>query len=197
MGIEETQLLPEHSAEIGVRLRSRRRVRGLSLKDVATRAGLSIGMVSQVERGQVSPSIRSLRAICDALEMPVIWLFEQHDQQELDDRDIVVRNSARRELSYDNGALRKEILTPDTQPQIQMLRFILEPGADSGEPYSNAEGGKCGLVITGTLGLELDGRMFTISTGDSFAFPAQSMVRFWCIGDQTCEVIWVVSPATV
>lgn len=197
MGTEDILLLTENSAEIGVRLRSRRRVRNLSLKEVANRAGLSIGMVSQVERGQVSPSIRSLRAICDALEMPVIWLFEAHDQQELDDRDVVVRFAARRELSYDNGALRKEILTPDTQPQIQMLRFILEPGADSGEPYSNAEGGKCGLVVAGTLGLELDGRNFTIGTGDSFAFPAQAMVRFWSIGDQTCEVIWVVSPATV
>ena len=197
MGIDDAQILTEHPAEIGGRLRSRRRVRGLSLKEVASKAGLSIGMVSQVERGQVSPSIRSLRSICDALDMPVIWLFESHDEQQMDDRDIVVRSGSRRELSYDNGALRKEILTPDTQPQIQMLRFILEPGADSGEPYSNAEGGKCGLVIAGTLGLELDGRTFTIATGDSFAFPAQAMVRFWSIGDQVCEVIWVVSPATV
>lgn len=197
MDTHEIQLLTEHTAEIGGRLRSRRRVRGLSLKEVATKAGLSIGMVSQVERGQVSPSIRSLRSICDALEMPVIWLFERHDEQQLDDKDIIVRRNGRRELSYDNGALRKEILTPDTQPQIQMLRFVLEPGADSGEPYSNAEGGKCGLVLAGTLGLELDARQFIIETGDSFAFPAQAMVRFWAEGDNTCEVIWVVSPATV
>jgi uncharacterized cupin superfamily protein len=73
----------------------------------------------------------------------------------------------------------------------------MEPGADSGEPYSNSEGGKCGLVIQGTLGLELDGREFTIRQGDSFAFPAQAMVRFWTVGDHTCEVIWVVAPATV
>lgn len=193
----DPSLLSEHSVAIGAKLRSRRRVRGLSLKEVAERSSLSIGMVSQVERGNVSPSIRSLRAICDALEMPVIWLFQSHDEVDTDDSDIVVRNGARRELTYDNGALRKEILTPDSQPQIQMLRFILEPGADSGEPYCNAEGGKCGLVITGTLGLEIDRRTFTINTGDSFAFPAQSMVRFWSIGDTTCEVIWVVSPATV
>lgn len=91
----------------------------------------------------------------------------------------------------------KELLTPDTQPQIQMLRFVMEPGADSGEPYSNAEGGKCGLVLQGTLGLELDARPFVLNTGDSFAFPARAMVRFWTVGDSTCEVIWVVSPATV
>jgi transcriptional regulator with XRE-family HTH domain len=193
----DTSLLSEHSAEIGAKLRSRRRVRGLSLKEVAERSSLSIGMVSQVERGNVSPSIRSLRAICDALEMPVIWLFQSHDEMQADDSDIVVRSNARRELIYDNGTLKKEILTPDSQPQIQMLRFILESGADSGEPYCNAEGGKCGLVASGVLGLQIDGRTFTINTGDSFAFPAQSMVRFWSIGEATCEVIWVVSPATV
>ncbi len=182
---------------IGGRLRLRRKVKGLSLKQVAEKAGLSVGMISQVERGLAVPSIKSMRAICDALEMPVIWLFEGPQDQPAEDADIVVRAGARRELSYHDGALRKEILTPDSQPQIQMLRFLMEPGADSGEPYCNAEGGKCGLVLKGTLGLELDGRSFVIREGDSFAFPAQSMVRFSTLGDQPCEVIWVVAPATV
>ncbi|MDR0810052.1 MAG: helix-turn-helix domain-containing protein [Gemmobacter sp.] len=182
---------------IGERLRLRRKVKGLSLKRVADKAGLSVGMISQVERGLAVPSIKSLRAICSALEMPVIWLFEGPQDQPAEDTDIVVRTGARRELSYHDGALRKEILTPDSQPQIQMLRFLMEPGADSGEPYSNTEGGKCGLVLRGTLGLELDGRSFVIRAGDSFAFPAQSMVRFSALGEQPCEVIWVVAPATV
>lgn len=104
---------------------------------------------------------------------------------------------ARRSLTYHDGALIKELLTPDTQPQIQMLRFLLKPGANSGEAYNNAEGGKCGLVLSGTLGLELDGTQFTVNTGDSFAFPSSRMVRFWAIGDSPCEVIWVVAPATV
>ena len=182
---------------IGERLRLRRKVRGMSLKQVADGAGLSVGMLSQVERGLAVPSIKSMRAICDALEMPVIWLFEGPQEQAPEDADIVVRAGARRELSYHDAALRKEILTPDSQPQIQMLRFLMKPGADSGEPYSNAEGGKCGIVLKGTLGLELNDRTFTIGTGDSFAFPAQAMVRFWTVGDEDCEVIWVVSPATV
>ncbi|NKW10792.1 cupin domain-containing protein [Ochrobactrum tritici] len=99
-------------------------------------------------------------------------------------------------MTYNDGALIKELLTPDTQPQIQMLRFLMEPGADSGEPYSNADG-EMRSGAAGTLGLELDERQFVINTGDSFAFPARSMVRFWTVGETTCEVIWVVSPATV
>lgn len=184
-------------SQIGERLRLRRKLRGLSLKDVSTRAGLSVGMLSQVERGLALPSVKSMRAICAALDMPVAWLFEAASETNPDHNDYVVRASARRELSYDDGSLRKQLLTPDTQPQIQMLRFLMQPGADSGEPYSNTEGGKCGLVISGTLGLGLDGQSLVIKQGDSFAFPAWTMVRFWTIGDEVCEVIWVVAPATV
>ncbi|KQY12321.1 helix-turn-helix domain-containing protein [Rhizobium sp. Root482] len=182
---------------IGERLRLRRKLRGMALKHVAEKSGLSVGMLSQVERGLITPSIKSMRSICDALEMPVIWLFEGPAEQSDDDIEFVVRRPFRRDISYENGAILKEILTPDTQPKIQMLRFVLEPGADSGEPYSNAEGGKCGLVLRGTLELELNGRRLNIREGDSFAFPAQALVRFWNEGQQPCEVIWVVAPATV
>ena len=73
----------------------------------------------------------------------------------------------------------------------------VKPGASSGEPYCNAEGGKCGIVLAGTLGLELNGVEFVVNCGDSFAFPSTAMVRFWTVGDETCEVLWVVAPATV
>ena len=196
-----SQMLAKDSAQArsqnGERLRLRRKMRGWSLQQVADRAGFSVGMLSQVERGLSQPSVKSLRAICAALEMPVGWLFEEVGDEAGDSNEFVVRKETRRELSYDSGTLRKQLLTPDSQPQIQMLRFLMQPGADSGDPYSNTEGGKCGLVVHGTLGLELDGQPLVINAGDSFAFPARTLVRFWTIGEAHCEVIWVVAPATV
>ena len=187
----------EERKRIGERLRLRRKMRAMSLKDVADGSGLSVGMLSQVERGLTSPSIKSMRAICNALEMPVKWLFEAHATQLDDDAEFVVRSDARREIAYDESGLFKQILTPDTQPKIQMLRFVMQPGADSGEAYANSEGGKCGIVLAGTMGLELDGYRMTIREGDSFAFPATAMVRYWNEGDRLCEVLWIVAPATV
>lgn len=185
------------TAQVGETLRLRRQMRGLSLRQVAEPAGISVGMLSQVERGLAAPSIRTLRAICAAMDMPVNWLFHRDGGQEGQAAEYIVPRSARRSLTYHDGALVKELLTPDTQPKIQMLRFLLQPGASSGEPYSDAEGGKCGLVLAGTLGLELNGTEFAVREGDSFAFPATTLVRFWAIGDTPCEVIWVVAPATV
>ncbi|MBA8840540.1 XRE family transcriptional regulator [Ochrobactrum sp. RH2CCR150] len=198
MSTELNVLDPQSDAvQVGETLRLRRQMRGMSLKQVAEPAGISVGMLSQVERGLAAPSIKTLRAICSAMDMPVNWLFHRDTDLENQANEFIVQRNCRRSLTYNDGALIKELLTPDTQPQIQMLRFLMEPGADSGEPYSNTDGGKCGLVLQGTLGLELDARQFVINAGDSFAFPARSMVRFWTVGDNTCEVIWVVSPATV
>lgn len=183
--------------QVGETLRLRRQMRGMSLKQVAEPAGISVGMLSQVERGLVAPSIKTLRAICAAMDMPVNWLFHRDGDLGGPAAEYIVPAGARRSLTYLDGALTKELLTPDTQPKIQMLRFVLKPGASSGEPYSNPEGGKCGMVLAGTLGLELNGVELVVNTGDSFAFPSTTMVRFWNMGDDTCEVIWVVAPATV
>jgi transcriptional regulator with XRE-family HTH domain len=183
--------------QVGETLRLRRQMRGLSLKQVAEPAGISVGMLSQVERGLAAPSIKTLRAICTAMDMPVNWLFHRDGEQESQAAEYIVPVGARRSLTYHDGDLVKELLTPDTQPTIQMLRFLLKPGASSGEPYSNSEGGKCGIVLSGTLGLELNGVEFVVNCGDSFAFPSTTMVRFWNNGDDPCEVIWVVAPATV
>lgn len=183
---------------IGSKLRLRRKRRKLSLKEVSEKSGLSIGLLSLVERGLTMPSVRSMRAICEALEMPVLWLFDgAHGGSAEQERDVVVRQPQRRRLAYTDNGIQKELLSPDTQPDIQMLRFVLQPGADSGDPYSNDAGGKCGIVLRGTLGLALDTRQFTIATGDSFAFDARQKVRFWAEGSQECEVIWVVAPPTV
>lgn len=185
------------ASSVGSALRLRRQMRGMSLKQVAEASGISVGMLSQVERGLAAPSIKTLRAICAAMDMPVNWLFQTNGGQEGLAAEYIVPRNARRALSYQDGLLFKELLTPDTQPKIQMIRFVLKPGASSGEAYNNAEGGKCGIVLTGTLGLELNGIGFVVQSGDSFAFPSTDMVRFWAIGDENCEVIWVVAPATV
>lgn len=183
------------SGAIGHKLKLRRKVRSLSLKEVAERSGLSIGLVSQIERGISTPSLRSLTQICTALDMPIRWLFEGPDEDN-DGDGVVVRAMNRRHLDLGSKGMVKELLSPDEILGIQMMRIIIQPGGASGPtPYRNPNGAKCGVVVKGEFGLEVDGREYRLSEGDSFAFEAVSLHRFWCEGNSTCEVIWVVSPA--
>lgn len=189
--------LPADASErdgLGARLRRRRKVRGLSLKEVARRADVSIGLISQVERGLTMPSVRSLGAICAALEMPVGWLFDTTDAD--DDDDLVVRRHQRRVLDLGAKGMIKELMTPDSCTGIQMMRLVIRPGGSTGEtPYNHPSGAKCGTVLSGQLMLEVDGDICRLNTGDSFAFEATRMIRFWCEGSEAAEVLWIVTPA--
>jgi transcriptional regulator with XRE-family HTH domain len=180
---------------VGQKLRLRRKVRGLSLKDVADRSGLSIGLVSQIERGLSTPSLRALNQICGALDMPIRWLFDGSAEDSEED-GVVVRARNRRQLDFGSRGMAKDLMSPDTVPEIQMMRITIQPGGSSGDsPYNNPGGAKCGTVTKGLFGLMVDGREYVLGPGDSFAFHATSQHRFWCAGDEPCQVIWVVTPA--
>lgn len=194
--IPHDQLPASPEDGIGPRLRARRKVRSMSLQQVAQRADVSIGLLSQIERGLTMPSVRSLGAICRALEMPVGWLFDQPAPEGADDCQMVVRRNQRRVLDLGAKGMVKELMTPDTCRGIQMMRLVIRPGGSSGEtPYNHPEGAKCGTVLSGLLALEIDGEAHMLGPGDSFAFEATRLIRFWAAGEQETIVIWVVSPA--
>jgi len=178
---------------VGTRLRMRRLARRLTLQDLAEKSALSVGLLSQIERGLTTPSIRSLRQISNALEMPVGWLFEPapHPSDEL-----IVRSSNRRRMDLGPGAMVKELLSPDSVLDIQIIRIIIQPGGTSGDKaYNNPIGAKCGTIVSGQLGLEVEGKEYVLEPGDSFAFRAENMHRFWCVGDIPVDLFWVVTPA--
>ena len=180
-------------ALVGTRLRMRRLARRLTLQELAQKSGLSVGLLSQIERGVTTPSLRSLRQISTALEMPLGWLFEPAPHPS---GDLIVRAADRRRMDLGPGAMVKELMSPDTVLDIQIIRIIIQPGGTSGDkPYNNPIGAKCGTVVSGQLGLEVAGKKYTLEPGDSFAFRAENMHRFWCIGDLPVDLIWVVTPA--
>jgi len=182
----------ERDEGLGRKLRLRRTIKRFSLQYVAERADISVGLLSQIERGIASPSLRSLRQICTALDMPVGWLFDVPTSKQ---EDAVVRANARRTLDLGPKSMRKELLSPDAVTGIQMMRIEIRPGGAWGEATRNESGAKCGIVISGALALELDGIVHVVGPGDSFAFEATRFHRFWCEGQETVDLLWVVAPA--
>lgn len=190
--IIDESIAAERDDGLGRKLRLRRTIKRFSLQHVAERADISAGLLSQIERGMTTPSLRSLRQICAALEMPVGWLF---DVPASDQEDAVVRANARRTLDIGPKSMRKQLMSPDTITGIQMMRIEIKPGGSSGEAIRNDSGAKCGVVVSGTLGLELDGILHVVEAGDSFAFEATRLHRFWCEGSEPVDLYWVVAPA--
>lgn len=176
---------------IGERMRELRKDRGLSIQELADRVGLSIGMISQIERGLSTPSLRSLRLLAEALNVPVSWFFASAKRHS-ESRHIVRRGQRRRLRVPDVGVV-QELLLPDSASGIEIYEVTLEPGGNSGPEAYTHQGEKFGLVIEGELQLLIDSETHSLETGDSFHFPSVRPHRFANSGAIPARFVWIVS----
>ena len=100
------------TAQMGKEIRQLRKAKGLTLHDLASAIGRSIGYVSQVERGLSTLSIEDLRRLAAAMDVPLGWFFV-HENVPEEERGFVVRGANRRGLGDTDGGLTEELLSPD------------------------------------------------------------------------------------
>jgi transcriptional regulator with XRE-family HTH domain len=163
------------------RLRDERRQRGWTLDDLAERAGVSKSLLSKIERDQVSPSLRTLKALADGLELPLAWLLhEDHLEQ------YIVRKDQRQQFVVPGSEIRREIIAPALLRQLTMLIAYLEPGQVSfGRPDAH-HGEECLHVLHGQLNATIGGQTTLLDTGDTLYFDARVPHEFR--NDGTVEV---------
>lgn len=179
---------------LGLQLRTLRKAAKLSMTELANKAGLSIGMISQIERGVASPSIRSLRQISDALGVAPAQFFHDGLQPPLEEMGKIVRKEARRQLTLPRNGVAKQLLTPDLDGATEMLLVIIAPGGTSGPEHYVHKGEDAGLVLRGTLELWIEGHMHMLQEGDSFRFKSALPHRFSNPSQSETEVLWVITP---
>ncbi len=189
---ETEEVFDEQS--LGTRLRKVRHELGLSLQDVATRSKLSIGMISQIERGQTSPTYRSLRLLSGALGMPIESFFSQPRAIVPSGEGVIVRPQDRRTLLFDSKGIVTEYIDPDTSGTMQMMLVTIEPGGGTGRENDQHVGEEGGLVLAGQFELWLDEKRLLLKEGDSFRFPATRLHRFRNPGSIPTRVVWFITP---
>jgi len=176
---------------IGERLRACRQQQRLSLKSLSERSQLSIGMLSQIERGISTPSLRTLSRLRTALGVP---LSELLGEQPNPTGTVVLRRGEGRQLDFPDLHISKRLVSPGTAQQVEMMLIHLEPGGSSGpEPYSH-EGEECGYVLEGQLTLIVSNHRYEIRSGDTFQFASELPHRFENTGRTRACVLWIVTP---
>ena len=181
--------------QLGARIRMLRRKRKLSVEGLATLARMSSGMVSQIERGLSSPSLRSLRALSTALGAPLSWFFESVDSGTLRKTLYIVPATDRRLLRLTQTGVMKELLSPETDGRlIEMYELTLEAGGSSGGDFQHHEGEKAGMVLAGKFRLWLNEEVSLLGPGDSFQFPSTLPHRFDNPGTELARVLWINTP---
>lgn len=177
--------------EIGAGLRRLRRARRLSLVDLAARTNISIGFLSQIERGLSSPTLRVLAGIADALGVSLGTLFPTMGTPD-GQAATIVRGSERSELQLWRSGIRKQLLTPHSEgSKLNVYLVEMEPGASTGEePYTH-HGEEAGLVTQGAMVLNVESESWTLQEGDSFRFLSSRPHRFANGVEGRTRVLWI------
>src|SRR5580704_715913 len=143
---------------LGPRIRALREAMDLSLRDLAERSGVSAPMLSQVERGETSPTLQVAKRIAHGLELRLSQLLRLDE----DGAVTIVRESERRQGPKAAGGHRYQILTPPLPGQrAELSRHTLAPRAVTGgpgDPPMHEPGSReTALVQDGTVILHCDG----------------------------------------
>lgn len=177
---------------LGQNLRALRKAKGLSLQALAAASGVSVGMISQVERGLANPSMRVLTSLRRALNISMQELFGETPgaRPVAADPAFVRRRDQRPKIDLET--LQKELLTPSDRQNLQIMILRLAPGGESGGRALSYPAEKGGLVLSGRVVLSVDGEAVELNTGDSFVFD--SALPHWLrnMGDVPTEVLWII-----
>jgi len=180
------------SSSVGPRVRALREAMSLSLRDLAERSGVSAPMLSQVERGETSPTLASATKIAAGLELTLSQLLRLDEGQHV----AVSRASGRRR--YKRGGHRFEELTPPMPGQrADVSLHVLEPGATTGgrtDPPMHEPGSReTAVALAGTLALVVDGTRYELQKGDSVTFDADLPHHFENEGEEPTRFIAVIA----
>lgn len=192
--VRPSSLKVQHAVDVvlGERVRERRRAQSLSLKDLADQSGISIGLLSQIERGLSSPSLRVLASLADALNVGLGNLFDGNLSPEPAVQRIVVRESERKKLGFWRTGIFKELLTPQTGLSgLEIFMITIEPGGTTGSQVYAHDGEEGGLVLEGEVSIEVEGAEHRLRKGDSFRFDSTRPHSFHNLGKKVARVVWV------
>jgi mannose-6-phosphate isomerase-like protein (cupin superfamily) len=165
----------------------------MSLRDLGDRSGVSAPMLSQVERGETSPTLQVASRIAAGLELRLSQLLRLDE----DGAVTVVRRAERRKGPGRVKGHNYEILTPPLPGQrAELSRHTLAPGAITGgpgDPPMHEPGSRETTVVeAGRVVLQCDGVAHELATGDCVTFDADLPHHFENPGDDEAVLLAVV-----
>ncbi|MFI5658272.1 helix-turn-helix domain-containing protein [Streptomyces sp. NPDC051684] len=180
-------------AEVGARLRRRRKALQLTLKEVAERTGLTEGYLSQVERDQANASVRTLQRLCEVLKLTVGDLFDQAGSA----AGPVLRFRDTHGMAFGEGATKIK-LTPGVFDHLEVLLGHFAAGGSTGvEPYTHGSSEELLLVLTGEVDVWVRGRHHRLSALDSIHYRSSDPHRVAeATGTDEARVLWAMAPPT-
>jgi transcriptional regulator with XRE-family HTH domain len=176
--------------KIGEKLRKLRMSNSLTQEELASRADLTKGYISQLENDATSPAISTLQDLLDVLGVSLSEFFAVMPEQQ------IVYGADDRVIASDEDGLRAELLVPGAQNrEMDPALVTLQPGEQmSPQPFH--EGEEFGYVLCGRIELILDEKVHPVRKDECFYFPSDRRHQVRNPGKTEAKILWVVSPPT-
>lgn len=203
---------------LGSRLKDIRLKAGLTLRELARKADVSPSFISQIENGKSQPSVATLYAFAQLLNVSIDELFNQRGDEaprpalvdgwgpngaknpinawhpsEYANRVSVVHPSHRSSLTMAEGVV-WERLAATPEHAVNFMKITYAPGATStgGGDLVSHEGYEYGYVLKGTLEIVVGSETFTLNEGESMGFDSMIPHRLRNVGKGEFQGIWFV-----
>lgn len=180
--------------DIGQRLQSVRKTKGLSQRELAKRVGVTNSTISLIEQNKVSPSVSSLKKVLDGIPMSLAEFFTA---------DVAI------------GEADSPFYRPDEMPdlgtagihyflvgqrrdnrQMTILREVMPPGSDTGDAMITHEGEEGGVVLAGQVEITVGEAVRVLGPGESYYFECQMPHRFRNVGAGDVVIVSASTPPT-
>ncbi|MDX9687887.1 cupin domain-containing protein [Halopseudomonas formosensis] len=179
--------------DVGTRLKTIRKLKGLSQRELAKRAGVTNSTISMIEKNSVSPSVSSLKKVLGGIPMSLVEFFSLESTQ-AQPRKVVYRADELLDIGS-NQVIMQLVGKDHPGRSISFLREVYPPAADTGPDMLRHEGEEAGMVVRGRLELTVGDEVHVLDAGDSYYFESSLPHRFNNPFDEPCELISATTPA--
>lgn len=167
----------------GKRIREVRKSKNISIVELAKMVGVSKSLISQVERGDVFPSLSTLEKIAVALEVDITQFFKIESAPPFSETEIVVRENKRKKITLPNSSMVYNMLTPNLRKSLEFLLIEVPPYSAKEAEEEEIEifkhdGEEYFFVVEGQLELAIEEQRYLLNAGDSGCFDS-SLAHVW------------------
>ncbi|MFT5364273.1 MAG: transcriptional regulator with XRE-family HTH domain [Sulfitobacter sp.] len=171
-------------SNLGALIRKRRKQLDLTLQALCDDAGLSVGYLSQVERGQATPSLGTLAQIAHGLNVGLEYFIVSHRPA-----DSLTRAGARPQFSIDGSTLMYEAISTGL-PGAEISSYLLHVPPGYASEVVSHEGEEIIFLIEGTITQTLGGQRFILQTGDSLHYVGSTPHSWSNETESITRILW-------
>lgn len=179
--------------DVGERLKTIRKMKGLSQRELAKRVGVTNSTISMIEKNGVSPSVSSLKKVLSGIPITLGDFFTL-DLETLQG-DNVVFSAAEMPNVGCNSVNLFLVGAPVANRTMDIYKERYAPGADTGPEMLSHEGEEGGVVVVGEIELTVDFKVYTLKAGDGFYFNSSRPHRFRNVSGEVCEIVSANPPS--